>query len=195
MRLIATSLALAVVIGYLLGGRLSSVASLRVSWQPLAVVGLALQVIPVPGRALPLALLYVSFALLIAFALANVAAGVAGSWLILIGIALNFVVIGLNQGMPVTRDALVASGQGETLAVLLDDGGAKHHLAGPDDRLLFLGDVLPIRPIRMVASPGDLIAYGGVVWLVVAAMLGRFAPFRQQSGEPPVLPESVHDIG
>jgi hypothetical protein len=195
MRLIATSLALAVVIGYLLGGRLSSVASLRVRWQPLAVVGLALQVIPVPGRALPLALLYVSFALLIAFALANVAAGVAGSWLILIGIALNFVVIGLNQGMPVTRDALVASGQGETLAVLLDDGGAKHHLAGPDDRLLFLGDVLPIRPIRMVASPGDLIAYGGVVWLVVAAMLGRFAPFRQRSGEPAVLPESVHDIG
>jgi hypothetical protein len=195
MRLIATSLVLAVVIGYLLGGRLSSVASLRVRWQPLAVVGLALQVIPVPGRALPLALLYVSFALLIAFALANVAAGVAGSWLILIGIALNFVVIGLNQGMPVTRDALVASGQGETLAVLLEDGGAKHHLAGPDDRLLFLGDVLPIRPIRMVASPGDLIAYGGVVWLVVAAMLGRFAPFRQRSGEPAVLPESVHDIG
>jgi len=195
MRLIAASLALAVVIGYLLGGRLSSVASLRVRWQSFAIVGLALQVIPVPGRALSLGLLYVSFALLLAFALANVRAGVAGSWLILIGIALNFTVIGLNQGMPVTRDALVASGQGETLAVLLDDGGAKHHVAGPSDRLLFLGDVLPIRPIRMVASPGDLIAYAGVVWLVVAAMLGRFAPSRERPGEPAVLPESVHDVG
>ena len=110
-------------------------ASLRVKWQSLAIVGLGLQVIPVPGRALSLGLLYVSFALLLAFALANVRAGVAGSWLILIGIALNFTVIGLNQGMPVTRDALVASGQGETLAVLLDDGGAKHHVAGPSDRL------------------------------------------------------------
>jgi hypothetical protein len=195
MRLIAASLALAVAIGYLLGGRLSSVASLRVRWQPLAIVGLALQVIPVPGRALPLGLLYVSFALLIVFALANVAGRVPGSWLILIGISLNFTVIALNQGMPVTRDALVASGQGETLAVLLNDGGAKHHLAGPDDRLLFLGDVLPIRPIRMVASPGDLIAYAGVVWLVVAAMLGRFAPSRQRSGGAVVLAESVHDLG
>jgi len=79
--------------------------------------------------------------------------------------------------------------------VLLDDGGAKHHVAGPSDRLLFLGDVLPIRPIRMVASPGDLIAYAGVVWLVVAAMLGRFAPSRERPGEPAVLPESVHDVG
>jgi hypothetical protein len=195
MRLIAASLVLAVAVGYLLGGRLSSVASLRVRWQPLAIVGLVLQVIPVPGRALPLGLLYVSFVLLIAFALANVAARVPGSWLILIGIALNFTVIGLNQGMPVTRDALVASGQGDTLAVLLHDGGAKHHLAGPDDRLVFLGDVLPIRPIRMVASPGDLIAYAGVVWLVVAAMLGRFAPSRQRAEGPVLLPESIHDLG
>ncbi|HET7869062.1 MAG TPA: DUF5317 family protein [Actinomycetota bacterium] len=195
MRLIAASLALAVAIGYLLGGRLSSVASLRVRWQPLAIVGLALQVIPVPGRALSLGLLYVSFVLLIAFGLANVAARVPGSLLILIGIALNFTVIGLNQGMPVTRDALVASGQGETLAVLLHDGGAKHHVSGPDDRLLFLGDVLPILPIRMVASPGDLIAYGGVVWLVVSAMLGRFASSRERSVGVAVLPKSIHDIG
>jgi hypothetical protein len=195
MRLIAASLALAVAIGYLLGGRLSSMATLRVRWQPLAIAGLALQVIPVPGRALPLGLLYVSFVLLIAFALVNVAARTAGSWLILIGIALNFTVIGLNQGMPVTREALVASGQGETLAVLLDDGGAKHHLAGPEDRLLFLGDVLPIRPIRMVASPGDLVAYAGVVWLVVAAMLGRFALSGERPGAPAVLPQSLHHVG
>jgi hypothetical protein len=45
----------------------------------------------------------------------------------------------------------------------------------------------------MVASPGDLIAYAGVVWLVVAAMLGRFAPSREPFGS--VLPDSVHDVG
>jgi hypothetical protein len=47
----------------------------------------------------------------------------------------------------------------------------------------------------MVASPGDLIAYAGVVWLVVTAMLGRFAPSRERSRGPAAMPEGVHDVG
>jgi hypothetical protein len=197
MRLILASLALAVVLGYSLGGRLSSVGHLRIRWQPAAIAGLALQVVPVPGDALPLVLLYASFVLLLAFAIVNLRAGVAAFWLILIGIALNFTVIAVNQGMPVTRDALVASGESDTLAVLVHDGGAKHHLAGLEDRLLFLGDVLPIRPIEMVASPGDLIAYSGVVWLVIAAMLGRFAPAPKRvvlDDPPPQTIEGVEHV-
>jgi hypothetical protein len=194
MRLILASLALAVVLGYVLGGRLSSVGHLRVRWQPAAIVGLALQVVPVPGQELPLALLYASFVLLLAFAIVNLRVGVAAFWLILIGIALNFTVIAVNQGMPVTRDALVASGQGDTLAVLVHGGGAKHHLADPGDHLLFLGDVLPIRPIEMVASPGDLIAYAGVVWLVVAAMLGRFTPVPKRVVLDDLPPETSQGV-
>ncbi len=179
MRLILASLLLAVMLGYLLGGRITSLAHLRIRWQPAALVGLGLQVVPIPGHVLPLVLLYLSFGLLLAFAVVNVRASVPGFWLIAIGIALNFAVIGVNHGMPVTREALVASGQESTLKILVDEGGAKHHLAGPGDHLIFLGDVVAIHPLRMATSPGDLVAYAGVMWLIVAAMLGRAA-----AGEP-----------
>ncbi len=176
MRLILASLLLAVILGYLLGGRLSSLGQLRIRWQPAAIVGLGLQVVPIPGHVLPLVLLYLSFGLLLVFAVVNVRARVPGFWLIAIGVVLNFAVIAVNQGMPVTREALVASGQESTLKLLVDEGGAKHHLAGPGDHLAFLGDVVAIHPLRMATSPGDLVAYAGVVWLIVAAMLGRAAP-------------------
>jgi len=178
MRLIISSFALAVVVGYLAGGRLGPLAHLEIRWPYVALAGLALQVAPVPGPTLPLVLLLVSFALLVAFAAGNVRAGVVGFPLILIGILLNFAVIAVNQGMPVSREALVASGQAETLALLARDGGVKHHLAGPDDRLVFLGDVIVIRPVSMVASVGDLIAYAGVLWLVLMGMVGQVARVR-----------------
>jgi len=135
MRLIISSLALAVVVGYLAGGRLGLLAQLEIRWPYVALAGLGLQVAPVPGPTLPLVLLLVSFVLLIAFAAVNVRARMVGFPLILIGIVLNFVVIAVNQGMPVSREALVASGQAETLSLLARDGGVKHHLVGPDDRL------------------------------------------------------------
>ena len=178
MRLILSSLALAVVVGYLGGGRLGPLAHLEIRWPYVALAGLGLQVAPVPGPTLPLVLLFVSFVLLVVFAAVNVRAGVVGFPLILIGIVLNFAVIAVNQGMPVSREALVASGQAETLSLLARDGGVKHHLAGPDDRLLFLGDVIVIRPVSMVASVGDLIAYAGVLWLVLMGMVGQVARVR-----------------
>ena len=55
-----------------------------------------------------MALLYVSFALLVAFVIAaNIR--IIGFPLVLIGIVLNLTVIAANQGMPVTKRALVAS--------------------------------------------------------------------------------------
>ena len=79
--------------------------------------------------------------------------------MILIGIVLNFTVISVNHGMPVTRQALVASHQTDTLRSLVHGGGAKHHLAGPDDRLLFMGDAIALGPIRQAVSVGDLFTY------------------------------------
>ena len=52
----------------------------------------------------------------------------------------------MNGGMPVSRAAVVASGQTDTLEGLTQQRGVKHHLAGPDERLLFLGDVIAIPP-------------------------------------------------
>ena len=85
-----------------------------------------LQFIPVGGT-LGTILLYASFAALLAFGVLNIRA--PGFVLILIGLALNAVVIVANQGMPVTRNALERSNQSATLSELIANGGAKHHLA------------------------------------------------------------------
>jgi hypothetical protein len=185
MKLVLVSIVCGIVVGYAAGGRLSRLADLRVRWPWFAIVGLGLQVAPISGRTLPLALLYVSFAMLLAFGLANVRA--PGLALITIGLALNFAVIVLNQGMPATRAALVASDQEETLQLLVEDGGAKHHLAKSDDRLLFLADVIPVGgPVRQAISVGDVLVYLGVFWVVVAGMRG------EREEEPRVRVVSEH---
>jgi len=171
MNLVVPSFALAVLIGYLRGGRLASLGRIRLRWQGVAIVGLALQFLLWPGGPWPLRYLYLSFALLGTFAVVN--RRVAGFWMIVTGITLNLLVIVLNQGMPVSRSAVVASGQADTLTRLVDDGGAKHHLADEDDHLRFLGDVIAIRPLEQAISVGDVFTYGGVMWLIVTGMGSR----------------------
>jgi hypothetical protein len=182
MRLILATLALAGAVGLIAGGRPSALASLKVRWTPAALIGLALQLAPASGRTWGLVLLVVSFVLLTGFAVVNARAGVPGFILILLGVVMNFTVIAVNQGMPVSRDALVASHQEESLPILLARPGAKHHLARPDDRLMLLADVIAVPPLKQVVSLGDILAYTGVVWLVVAGMRRR---------EPVAAPEAT----
>lgn len=189
MRLVVPSFALAVALGYLIGGRLANLGRIRLRLGPLAIVGLALQLVAGPGRVLPLVALFTSFALLLTFAILNLRT--PGFPLILVGILLNLTVISVNLGMPVDGDALVASGQADTLAILVEGGGAKHHLASEDDRLLFLGDVIPVRPLEQVISVGDVFTYGGVVWLIVAGMRPRPAEGRVRPGRAPTSGEGV----
>jgi Family of unknown function (DUF5317) len=160
MELIVATLLLAVVIGYAAGGRISALADLKVRWGWVAIAGLVLQSIPMPSRTLSFVALYLSFALLLAFAAVNIGRQ-----------AIPFVAV--NSGMPVTRDALVTSGQLETLDELTDQGWVKHHLAGSDDDLLFLGDAIGVSQIGQVVSIGDVFAYLGVAWLVVSGMRRR----------------------
>ena len=168
MRLVLAAFALALLLGTILGGRFSNLSGLKVRWAPAAIVGLAMQFLPLPGRILPLAMLLASFVLLTVFAAVNIR--LVGFPLIAIGICCNFLVIAVNHGMPVTRQALVASRQEDTLRLLVEDGGAKHHLANDEDRLLFLGDVIAIGPLQQALSVGDLFTYGGVILVIVAGM-------------------------
>jgi hypothetical protein len=173
MKLLLGTLAIAVAVGFLLGGRLSRLADLRLRWAPLALSGFALQVITPPGS-WPLVLLTVSFVLLSGFAVAN--REVPGFRLIMLGVFLNFLVIVANGGMPVSADALVASGQGATAADLTDnaDRYVKHHLADAGDRLLFLGDVIPLPPpVSQAISVGDVCTYAGIGIVIVSTMRGR----------------------
>jgi hypothetical protein len=177
MKLVLPAFAVAILIGYARGGRLAALADLRLRWQGVALLGLLLQVMLWPGGDWPLFYLYASFVLLIAFAIVNVR--IAGVALILVGVALNFTVIALNRGMPVSVEAIVASGQADSLGELVDDGGAKHHLASPADHLRFLGDVIAIPALEQAVSVGDVFTYGGVMVLIVAGM-GR----RRRADDP-----------
>jgi hypothetical protein len=169
VRLVAGVLLLAVAVGLVGRGRLGGLAGLKITWAPLALVGLLLQYLSPSSGEWPYALLMLSFAMLAVFAAKNL--GTPGFALILAGMSMNVLVIGLNHGMPVTQRALVASGQQATLNELIHDGGAKHHLSVPEDRLLFLGDVTAIPPpIGQIVSAGDVVAYAGVGYVVVAAM-------------------------
>lgn len=169
MKLVLVSILIACAFGFARGGRLRGLvdARLRVAW--LVPVSLALQVAPFP-RPLAVPLLLASFVLLLEFAVLNLT--MPGFVLIAVGVAMNFAVIATNHGMPVSRGALVSSGQLDSLHQLVTNGGAKHHLAGPHDVLLPLADEISLGPkVRQVVSAGDVATYAGVMWFVAAAMV------------------------
>jgi hypothetical protein len=157
-------------LGYAVGGRLSGFERFRLRWWFLAFIGLALQLAPVPED-VATGCLIASYVLLLLFVAANLRA--PGVWLILIGLLLNLAVIAANGGMPVSRSALVRSGQASTLAELENGAGSKHHLETGQDVLTPLADVIAIgSPVNQVASVGDVLVYAGLLWLIVGVMRG-----------------------
>jgi hypothetical protein len=169
MRLILLTVSAALAAGFIAGGSLRDFPTVKIRWWGLAFGGVALQLVTI-GGALATVLLIGSLLLLIVFVIANVRA--PGFTLILIGLALNATVITLNQGMPISRTALVASGQADTLAELETNAdGQKHFLDDGDAVLLPLGDVIGVGPpVRQVVSVGDIFVQLGVGWFIVMAM-------------------------
>ena len=175
MRLILLTVLVALAAGFLTGGTLRDFPTIRTRWWWLALAGVAMQFVT-GGGALEVVLLLGSFVVLLAFVVANLRA--PGFALVLLGLVLNAAVITANQGMPVTREALVASGQANTLDELASDGdGQKHFLAGDDTLLLPLGDTIAIGdPIRQAISIGDIFVHLGIGWFIVMAMRRRREP-------------------
>lgn len=199
MILFLAVIALALVLGAVLGGNLRGIERLHLRWWFLAIAGLGLQFVPLPdGRggadlAVRIAVLGTSYLMLILFCVANVR--LPGVRLLLVGLALNAAVIIPNGGMPVSVSALERSGQGAVLHELLEEGAAKHHLMTEDDVLTFLSDVIPVGgPIHQVVSVGDVLVYAGLVMLVVAAMRGRI-PERTSNSEERGRYRGRHRLG
>jgi hypothetical protein len=116
---------------------------------------------------------------------------IVGFPIILVGIAMNFLVIGLNQGMPVARHALVSSGQADTLDDLISNPYPKHHLASDDDFVGFLGDVIGVpQPVGQAISIGDLFTYGGVGVVIVAGMRAPAARREDEEGDDALAAEA-----
>lgn len=169
------AVAVGVVAGLLLRGSLKNLADTRLRLWPLAFVGLALQLLPllldvpdwVGSVSLP-----VSYLILLVFVVANLR--LPGFWLIGVGFLLNALVIGINDGMPVSDSALhTAAGRRypALLHQLHTDRAGKHHLATDDDELMPLADVIPVGPpFHQVLSVGDIVWLAGTAWMVAAAM-------------------------
>jgi Family of unknown function (DUF5317) len=105
-------------------------------------------------------LVMVSYAFLLAFCFVNLR--VSMMWVITLGIGLNALVIGLNQGMP-TADREVTTRSGRTVDEPIERT-AKHRPESDDDLLPFLGDRLRVpEPIDELLSIGDLVIGLGVV--------------------------------
>ena len=175
--IVVLSIAIAgLVAGFLAGGSVRNFDRVRVHWWAAAFSGLVLQAAPL-GRWLDddaaVALLVGSYALLVAFMWVN--RRLPAAPLMLLGLALNMLVIGLNGGMPVSESAIrttqTASG---ALVSGIDDG--KHHLMTSSDVLTPLADVIGLPPpAATVLSVGDLFLYSGIVAFTVIVMRGRFA--------------------
>lgn len=170
MKLILITVVAAMVVGLLAGGSFRYFPTIPLGWWSLAIAGVVLQFLPVTGDVGFWALV-ASFALLLTFASLNLRA--PGFILIFVGLVLNTIVIVANHGMPVSREALVRSGQESTLSDLRA-GGSKHHLADDGTVLLALGDSIVVPdPIGEAVSVGDLCVYIGVAWCLAASIRPR----------------------
>jgi hypothetical protein len=182
------AVAVGLVVGLATGGKFSNVVSrpFRSAW--LLVPGVGFQAVTevwhlarTPDELVVLAS-YVSLAL---FAVRNL--HLAGMGVVGIGLALNIVPIAVNQGMPVRASAIVRSGivRHSNEIGRLRFGG-KRHLEGPDDRLTFLGDVLPDWVFHEVLSFGDLVMAVGIA--AVCSNLLRPARRRGPAGTADAQP-------
>jgi hypothetical protein len=122
-------------------------------------------------------LVMASYAFLLAFCFVNLR--ISMMWVIGVGIALNALVIGLNQGMP-TRDNEVTTRSGRTIEEPIERT-AKHRPESDDDLLPFLGDRLQVpAPIDEVISIGDVVIGLGIILVCYQGSRAR----RRRSSRP-----------
>ena len=172
----------ALVASLLTGGRLRHAENFRLRVLPLGIGAFVVQVLIFTSRgesllgALLPAFYVLSLAMLVVFLLANLK--VFGVPILLVGLLLNFIVIGANGGrMPANPQALIATGQTSAAERLVRDGHAANVvLMGSQTRLNFLGDyiVLPILGnFGSAYSIGDLVALAGEAALVFGMVRAR----------------------
>jgi hypothetical protein len=197
--LVLLVVAVGIAVGLALGGTFRNLSELRLRLWPLAILGLALQQVPIRSpdqHWLAVALLIASYVVLLVVVVVNLR--VPGFRIIAVAFALNLVVVSVNGGMPVSAGAIRvawgARGAGGLIEALERSGGEKHHLQRPDDILVPLSDVIGIGPpISQVVSPGDILFLIGVGWVLASATLGGRG--RHARGHVPDVTRPVVDPG
>lgn len=163
--LLLLAIAVGAGVGILAGGTLRELGERRFAFRPLLAAAVFAQVMAaLTDGGLAAAALVFSFALLAAFALTNV--HLVGMGLVVVGTAMNLVVVAANGSMPVRAEALVAAGIADWDELASVELGPKHHLERADDRLTALGDVVPVPGLGHVVSFGDLVLAVGAADVV-----------------------------
>ena len=180
MSLVATVVVLAVLIGLATGGRLRELAHIRLRHVWLVWIAFLLQFLlaflpgdlrqtlrlPIVGLAFILAVAWVVFMWPPLSRLLR-----AALVLVVLGWAMNFVVIGLNNGMPVSAETLERVG---LPTENIESGDLSKHVKLDDDTLLpWLGDVIPLPlfgPLRKAVSLGDLVMLAGLLLFIPVGM-------------------------
>ena len=105
-----------------------------------------------------LAILLLSYALIFAFCFIN--RSLQGLWIVAIGVALNVLVIALNQGMPASDQIVHRRGREVHVPI---ERTVKHKPESDDDLLPFLGDVFTLPGDNAVFSVGDIVIGLGII--------------------------------
>jgi hypothetical protein len=166
MALTVLALVVGGLFGLCTGGRPQYLAQHRVQAWWLLLLGVSLQLaaarLDLGGPGMENAVVVAGYVSLLVFAAFN--RSLVGMGIVAVGLAANALVIGINGGMPVRPAAVAAAGV---------NYGRLHHPEGPGDRLSWLGDVIPARPLHLVVSFGDLILAVGVADVVAHALHRR----------------------
>ncbi len=163
---------IALVAALAVGGSLNHLATTRFRYPWLVFVGLALQ-LAIQTIARPfldgdqaLALLLASMALVATFLVLNIKLG--GTGLAAAGLALNVIVIAANGAMPVHA----ASAERVGAPISVTEGGVKHEVMNDSTRMSWLGDAIPVPPLKTVLSLGDVLLALGIALFVYRATRG-----------------------
>jgi hypothetical protein len=162
------TIALAIIVVVATKGSFERLGRLRFRVLWLLFLGLAIQivleVVDFPKDRMEdvgFAILLLSYVAILAFCVVN--RSVRGMTLVAIGVALNVLVIALNQGMPTKDDVRTRNGREVHVPI---EQTVKHRPQQDDDRLVFLGDVItaPGFPNQQF-SIGDIVMGLGIVEL------------------------------
>ncbi|HEY3670958.1 MAG TPA: DUF5317 domain-containing protein, partial [Acidimicrobiia bacterium] len=160
------TIALAVIVVVATKGSFERLSRLKFRMVWLLFLGLAIQivleVVEFPKdqiETIGFAILLASYVAILGFCLAN--RSVRGMTLIAVGVALNVLVIALNQGMPTKDDVRERDGREARVPI---EQTVKHRPKEDDDLLVFLGDVItaPGFPNQQF-SIGDIVMGLGIV--------------------------------
>ncbi|NLM47089.1 MAG: DUF5317 domain-containing protein [Firmicutes bacterium] len=180
--MILSGVVLAVLLGWLRGGKVARLADLKLRglvWvAAAAVVRLGLDILARRGYSLPW-LMIVAYCFVLYVLFLNIR--LPGIKLFAAGTLLNFLVIAANGGaMPVSATAIKEAGLSSTPA-------GTHILLAETARLPFLADIIPLRPpyfpLPQVISIGDILVILGIFLFIQYKMLQDKEPAAAAAGE------------